>query len=318
MRLRSRLSRAMLVAALSAACAGRAAVAAAQSGQGRISGVVNDENNRPIKAATVVADNTDTNQSFTATTDEKGRFTIIGLRPGTWRFTAGAPGFLPDRGSMPIRVGTPNPPIAFALKKTGAPGGGVLGSIQAKDLQNELQVADAAFNQRRWDDAIAAYKAIMEKAPTLSVIELQIAAAYVGKKDYGSAVTAYTDLLKVDPNNEKAEVGIAKAYLERGDKAAALAALTQAANDPAAGREVLVSLGDLVFDSGDTDGGVKWYQKASQVDPSWGRPWYKLALAAQKNGDAKGATDLFNRVLAVDPTSPEAAISKATLDQLSR
>ncbi len=314
MRLRSRLSRAALTAVLSAVCAGNAAAQA----QGRISGIVNDEFNKPIKAATVTAVNSDTNQTFTATTDEKGRFTIIGLRAGTWRFTAEAPGHFRDQGSMPIRVGSPNPPIAFALKKTGAPGGGALGSFQAKDLQNELLAADSLFNQRRWDDAINAYRAIMDKAPSLSVINLQIGAAYVGKKDYAAAITAYTDLLKVSPANEKAEVGMAKVYLEKGDRAAALAGLTKAADNPAAGREVFVNLGDIVFGGGDTDGAVKWYQKASQVDPSWGRPWYKLGLAAQKKGDSKSATEFFSKVLVVDPMSPEAAMSKSTLDQLSR
>ena len=43
MRLRSRLSRAAVTAVLAAACAGYAATAAAQSNQGRISGIVNDE-----------------------------------------------------------------------------------------------------------------------------------------------------------------------------------------------------------------------------------------------------------------------------------
>ncbi len=318
MRLRSHLSRAAVTAVLAAACAGYAATAAAQTNQGRISGVVNDEFNKPIKAATVTAENSDTNQTFTATTDEKGRFTIIGLRPGTWRFTAEAPGHVSDQGSMPIRVGTPNPPIAFALKKTGAPGGGALGNLQAKDLQNDLLAADALFNQRRWDDAIAAYKSIMDKAPTLSVINLQIASAYMGKKDYDAAVASYTDLLKIDPNNQNGEVGVAKAYLEKGDRPAALAALTKAAESPAAGRDIFMNLGDLAFDAGDTDGAVKWYQKASQVDPSWGRPWYKLGLSAQKKGDAKGAAGFFNKAVDVDPMSPEAALSKSTLDQLSR
>jgi Flp pilus assembly protein TadD len=318
MRLRSRLSRTALVAVLSIACAGYAVTAAAQTTTGRISGVVNDEFSKPIKAATVTAENGDTHQTFTATTDEKGRFTIIGLRPGTWTFTAEAPSHFSDHGSMPIRVGSPNPAIAFALKKTGAPGGGVLGNIQAKDLQNELQAADAMFNQRRWDDAIAAYKSVMDKAPTLSVIDLQIAAAYVGKKDYDSAIAAYSDLLKVSPTNEKAEVGIAKAYVAKGDRPAAVAALTKAADNAEAGREVFVNLGDLVFEDGDTDGAVKWYQKASQVAPSWGRPWYKLGLSAQKKGDSKGAAEFFNKAVTVDPMSPEAAMSKSTLDQLSR
>jgi tetratricopeptide (TPR) repeat protein len=318
MRLRSLALHAALAAFLLVIYSGRSGGVAAQSSQGRISGVVNDENNKAIKAATVTAENSDTNQTFAATTDDKGRFTIIGLRPGTWRFTAQAPGYFGDQGSMPIRVGSPNPPIAFALKKTGAPGGGALGAITAKDLQSELAAADALFNQRRWDEAVTAYRAIMEKAPSLSVIDLQIAAAYVNKKDYDAAIVAYAELLKVDPNNDKATVGIARADVEKGDPAAAEGALAKAAENPSAGREIFYNLGEILFDTGDTDGSMKWYQKAAETDPSWGKPLYKLGLAAQKKGDKGGAAQFLNKVLAVDPGSPEAAMAKSTLDQLNR
>jgi tetratricopeptide (TPR) repeat protein len=324
MRLRSfpaaALAKAGLILTLVAGCAfARAVPAAAQSTQGRISGVVNDENNKPIKAATVAAENTDTNQSFTATTDEKGRFTFIGLRPGTWQFTAAAPGYFGDRGAMQIRVSPPNPPIVFALKKSGVPNGGVLGNVQSKDLQNDLVAADQLFNQRKYDEAIAAYRAIVEKAPTLSVINLQIGNAFFNKKDYGSAVIAYTDLLKVDPNNAKAVVGIAKAQLASGNTDAAYAALKNATDNPSAvSREIYDSLGEIEYNRNNFDEAVKWYTKASEVDPAWGKAWYRLGLCAQKKGDTANATAYFEKVLAVDPVSIEAAMAKATLDQQSR
>jgi Flp pilus assembly protein TadD len=291
----------------------------AQSTQGRISGIVNDENNKPIKAATVQAANTDTNQTFTATTDEKGRFTFIGLRPGTWQFTAAAPGYFADRGTTGIRVGAPNPPIAFALRKSGPMNGGVLGNIQAKDLQNELLAADQLYNQRKYDEAISAYRSILDKAPTLSVINLQIGNAYLNKRDYAGAVTAYGELLKVDPNNAKGIVGVAKAEIARGNTAAAEAALKKAADAPAAaGRDIYDALGEIEFDRGNMDESIKWYTRAADADPSWGRPLYKLGVAAQKKGDTAGAKEYFARVLDVDPVSPEAAMAKATLDQLNR
>jgi Tfp pilus assembly protein PilF len=305
---------------VAAACAlVLAAPAAAQSTSGRISGIVNDENSKPIKAATVAAENSDTNQSFTATTDEKGRFTFIGLRPGTWQFTAAAPAYFGDRGSMQIRVGTPNPPIVFALKKSGAPNGGVLGNIQSKDLQNDLLAADLLFNQRKYDESIAAYRAVMERAPTLSVINLQIGNAFFNKKDYESAVAAYSDLLKVDPNNAKGVVGIAKAELARGDADAAEAALKKAADNPAAvSREIYDGIGEIEYNRNNIDEAAKWYKKASDLDPSWGKAWYRLGLCAQKKGDTANATTYFKKVLAVDPVSVEAAMAKATLDQETR
>ena len=178
--------------------------------------------------------------------------------------------------------------------------------------------ADGLFNARKWDESIAAYKAIMEKTPSLSVINLQLGAAYSNKKEYDNAIAAYNELLKLNPDNEKATVGIARAQVAKGDVGAAEQALTKAAGSPSGGRDIFFALGDLKFEQNAIDEAMTWYQKAADFDPSWGRAWYKLGLCAQKKGDKAGATGFLNKVLAVDPVSPEAAMAKVTLDQLNR
>src|SRR5436853_7215521 len=89
---------------------------------GRVGGIVKDEAGQPIKGATVTAENPGASpSSFTATTDDKGRFSIIGLRTGAWTFTAQAPGFGPESGKLNVQtIGSPNPPLTFTLKKGGA------------------------------------------------------------------------------------------------------------------------------------------------------------------------------------------------------
>src|SRR5215470_10483429 len=268
----------MLIAAFF--IAGIAHQAAAQVG--RVNGVVKDESGQPLKGATVTADNQNIGQSLTATTDDKGRFTMIGLRAGTWRFYAQAPGFAADAGDMAVRMGAPNPPIQFVLKKTGNANFGALGGITNKDLQADLTAADALFKQSRWDDAITAYRAVLEKAPPLTAINLQIAAAYRNKKDYAAATTAYEAVLKADPNSQKAVIGMAMMNLERGDTKGAEDTLTKAAQGAGAGREVFFNLGEVVLARNDGDEAARWYQKAASADPNWGKPLYKLGLLALK------------------------------------
>jgi uncharacterized GH25 family protein len=82
---------------------------------GRVGGTVKDDTGQPIKGATVIAENpTAAPTSLTATTDDKGRFSIIGLKAGPWDFTAQAPGFDPAAGQAVIRtVGQPNNALEF-------------------------------------------------------------------------------------------------------------------------------------------------------------------------------------------------------------
>jgi Tfp pilus assembly protein PilF len=285
---------------------------------GRVNGIVKDEAGQPLKGATVTAENTNIGQSLTATTDDKGRFTMIGLRAGTWRFYAQAPGFSPEVGEMPVRMGAPNPPVQFTMKKTGNANFGALGGVTSRELQSDLAAADALFKQSRWDDAITAYRAILEKAPPLGAVHLQIAAAYRNKRDYASAISAYDAALKADPTNQKAAVGMAMTEIERGDPRAAEDALLRAAQANSAGREVFFNLGELTLARNDADAAAQWYQKAAIADPYWGKPLYKLGLLAAKKGDAANASKLMDQVITVDPGSAEATLAKTSLEALKK
>ena len=288
---------------------------------GRVGGQVKDEAGQPIKGATITAENANASpSSFTATTDDKGRFSIIGLKSGSWKFTAQAPGFGPESGNLNVQtIGTPNPPLSFTLRKGGgAAGAGALGGVAAKDLQAELAAADALYNAQKWDESIAAYKAIMTKAPSLSVINLQIAAAYRNKKDYDSALAAYNELLKTDPNNDKAKIGVGMTNLEKGDIEAAESTLTAASQSTNATREVFYNLGEVEFAKGKSDEAIAAYTRASQMDPKWGKPLFGLGKVALNKSDTKGAIEYFNKVIEVDPTSPEAAQAKAVVEQLKK
>ncbi len=316
MRHRLYLLRGVLAALCIVAMAGSVA---AQTG--RVGGVVKDEAGNPIKGATVTAENPAASpSSFTATTDEKGRFSIIGMKAGGWSFAAAAPGFGPETGKLNVStIGAPNPPLTFTMKKGGGPGpSSMLGGMAAKDLQADLAIGDSLYNASKFDEAIVSYRQVMARAPALSVINLQIAAAYRNMKQYDNAIAAYKELLKVDPTNAKAIVGLGMTNLEKGDLKAAEDTLTQAANGPSPVREVFYNLGEVKFSKGEADEAAKWYQKASDLDPTWGKPIFKLALVSLNKGDKDGTIKLMEKVITADPTSTEAAQAKTVIEQLKK
>src|SRR5262245_7396324 len=127
--MRRLLVRGVLLAALSIALlAGAAPSAMAQAG--RIVGTVRDDRGQPIKGATVTADNPDASpSSFTATSDDKGRFGMIGLKSGAWTLIASAPGYTAQSSEMNVRQSAAsNAPAVFVLKKVQAPPS-ALGSV---------------------------------------------------------------------------------------------------------------------------------------------------------------------------------------------
>jgi tetratricopeptide (TPR) repeat protein len=293
------------------------AIAGSAAAQGsRVVGIVKDEAGQPIRGATLSLENPDAiPRNFTATTDDRGRFAIIGLKSGEWSIVAQAPGFIADAGRVVVRVAAPATPT-FTLRRAPQPPPSALGNVGAKDLQSELRSADQQYIAQQWDQAITSYKAILTKAPALSFINLQIGAAYRSKKDYDSAVVAYNEMLKADPSSEKARVGLGLTYLEKGDLGAAENALTQAAQAPTASKELLYSLGEVEAARGNATDAMKWYQKASVSDPNWGKPLLQMGMASLKTGDRANATAMMERVLAVDPASAEAAQARSVIEQL--
>ena len=163
------------------------------------------------------------------------------------------------------------PPVTKATGPTGD-------ALATKDLQSELATADDLYNSRRWDEAIAAYRAIMAKAPALTVALLQIASAYRYKGDYDRAILAYTDLLRINSENDDALIGLGFANLEKGDLPAAERALTKAAAGRRPTREVFYNLGELKLLRGNLVYAATWYEKAANLDPSWEKAIVKLAV----------------------------------------
>ena len=302
------------VAVLVTALAGNAAAQA-----GRVTGVIKDDHGDPVKGATIVAENPDASPtSFTASSDEKGRFAIIGLRSGVWQLRASAPGYASDGGELNVRtMPTVTAPVTLTLQKLIVPPS-ALGSTAPKDLQAALASADALYNNQRWDEAIVAYSAILERSPSLSVINLQIAAAYRNKKAYDSAITAYNQLLKVDPDNGKAKVGIAMTNLEKGDLDMAERTLETAAQTPGATREVFYDLGEVKLARSLSDDAAKAYERAAQIDPTWGKPPFALGRMALTKGDTTAARKYFQTVIDIDPVSPEGAQATTMLRQLDQ
>ena len=292
-----------------------AMAASAQAQTGRVVGVVKDEAGQPIKGATLSLENPDASpRNFTATSDDRGRFAVIGLKSGEWSIVAQAPGYQAEVARLQVRATTPSAP-ALTLRRAPQAPVGALGTVGVNDLQADLRTADQQFAAQQWDQAIASSKAILARAPALSIVNLQLGAASRNKKEYDNALAAYNDLLKADPNSEKARVGVAQTYMEKGDLAAAATALNQGAQQTA-NREIFFTLGEVEAARGNTDAAVQWYQKASTDDPNWGKPLLKLGLTSLNKGDKADAAAKMQRVLAVNPRRPRPCPARTVMEQL--
>jgi hypothetical protein len=183
-------------------------VPATVSAQGRITGVVRDAEGHPIKGATVTAENPNLGPS-TASSDSKGRYGFLGLRGGTWTLTVQAPGFAPQKRQITTRTMGTNPPVDFELQSLpDAAPSGPMANVDMKALQEQLDKAAQLEQADKIDDAIAAYRAILERVPALTSVHLQLGALFERKHDSASATNEYQAALKGDPSSTKARAAL--------------------------------------------------------------------------------------------------------------
>jgi tetratricopeptide (TPR) repeat protein len=282
---------------------------------GRVFGRVADaQSKEPIRGVTVVAENpAAVPDSFTAVSDNKGRFAMIGLRSGTWVLVARAPGYEPMSVSTTIRALAASAGIDFKLVKLPAPPPGPLEGVNTKELQQQLQQAQSMMDNARVDDALEAYSALIQKVPALTMIRLQMGRAYRMKKDYANAIAEYQKVTQSDARYWLAEAEIGLTEFERGNLEAAERMLTAAAGEDSVTPEILCALGDVKLARTQSGEAASWYQKASEADPAWPRPYVKLGGIAASQGDAPAAVKYLERAIELDPQGDDATEARTLL-----
>ena len=205
------------VAALVVFCL--AAAASAQTA--RALGTIRDQSGRPIKGATIVALNAEAYPAqITSVSDERGRWAMIGLRTGLWRFIVQAEGYVPVDSSAQVRVGNTAP-----MSVTMARDPGPVPNALERDIQQQLTKAAALRDQGQLDQALAAYEGIRDRNPRLTSVNLAVAGLYrlkATRQDDASqrrllleqAIKSYTIALDADSGNERARAELASVRAE--------------------------------------------------------------------------------------------------------
>ena len=186
-----------------------AASASAQTA--RAMGTVRDIDGKPIKGATIRATNPDAYPpQVVSTTDDRGRWAMIGMRIGTYAFVVEAPGFLEVKASAPVRTAA-SAPLVFTLARDPGPIPGALPS----NIQAQVAAANMLRDQGRLDQALSAYQDIRSRNPKLTTVNLVIGNIYRERAAQESnpdarrdmlarAIESYRAVVEADAENERA------------------------------------------------------------------------------------------------------------------
>lgn len=307
-------------------------------------------NNKPFPNAQVTFTRTDAKGTIKLKTDKKGQFEDDRVPAGTYSMSVvaetGQDIKIQDdikavagkmlnahvnlaviaaaiNGGPPPKGMTKEEAAAYAARKKDAEAKNAkMGQLNTLLAQNK-QFYDA----KQYDQAIA----VMQKAVAIDqkhdILYANLAEDYAAAKQYKEAADAYQKAIALKPTDAGYEINLGSVLAESGDTAGANAAFSKAAQmDPTQAKLAIYNEGVVLMNKNNLEGAAAAFTKVLSMDPSDVNAWYYkgMSLLGQAKTDPKtnkmiplpGTKEAMQKVIALAPSSQQAATAKAVLQQL--
>jgi tetratricopeptide (TPR) repeat protein len=290
-------------------------------GYGRLDGRVTDEDGNPIPHATVTVEKlqhvSKKINTFTksVTTNEKGIWRMTNVSGGDVVVTASAEGYFPKTERVEISQTYANLKVNFKLKKAEIPTELPDAEKPAIMTSRHLEDAGRLFQEERYEDAIAAYKLVLDDSPQNYLVHNYIGNCYMKMEKFNLAEKEFQDFLaaaKLDnspvsiPMQADALSSLGTISARKNDNEAALNFFTEALKLNPMDEEVNYNLGELHFSMRKIDEAIEYYRIASDINPTWPEPIMKLGFAYLNKKDTKKAIEHFSKFLQMAPDHSQA------------
>lgn len=174
-------------------------------------------------------------------------------------------------------------------------------------------MGDRFASERRFDNALIAYRRAIELRPSSAGLHLSLANAQRDMGDASASLPQYRRSLELDPRSVLGWVNYGNALLAVGDTTAALDALGRAQrldpNEPLA----LFNLANIRFVRRELDSARTLYLRTARLDPSIAAAHFQLARIALLQRDEATALQALRRGLAFDSSDASAREMAAVL-----
>lgn len=280
-------------------------------GQGRLPGVVVDEQDKPLEGVTVKLFCPQYNGGFEVTTDKAGKWVAAWMRSGMWNIDFSKIGYMPARKSFYMNQMERQHEMKVVLKK-------VEGLVVTEDLKKDLTEANALYDKKDYDGAIAAYKAILAKSPEAYIVWQNIGNCYFVQEKYDEAEKAYQEVLAKDANNVEAIVSVGNCYANRGQTDKAMEWYAKAPLDKIQDGNSLYSIGLAYRKASKLDDALAYFKKAVELDENNLDALYELGLTYTAQNDKASAIAVFEKYIKLDSESDRAKQVQGFLDYLKK
>jgi tetratricopeptide (TPR) repeat protein len=170
-----------------------------------------------------------------------------------------------------------------------------------KSVDEEVKLAFALAKEKRYDEALWSFKAILQSEPTAKRAHLGAGNMLLKQKRYDEALVHYQELMRLDPLQAKAPLGAGKIYLKQGNLEKAQESFQDAVNLAPNSTQAYISLGQVLTRQKKYDEAIEQLRKALRIDPQLMRVRVLLAQVYRKQGNLAKTISELKSALNIDP-----------------
>ncbi|MHB8054277.1 MAG: tetratricopeptide repeat protein [Candidatus Aminicenantales bacterium] len=291
-------------------------------GRGRIGGLVTDESEVPIAGAKITAISTKSEARLEGVSDKKGRFSIIGLGTGLWRFVAQKEGYADASLDVEVFQLKQNPPLAIVLKKAEV-------AVEAETGVPLIDQGNAALEQEKYDEAIALYRQFQAQSPDVYGVRVNIGTALMKKGELDAAEAEYKgvleDVLRVQGEYAKDKAvsvralsGLGELAFKCGDMETGRKYFTEALDISPEDENAAYNVGEILFSGQNIDEAIRFFEMAAEIKKDWAKPRLRLGYVYLNKGDYDKSIENFEKFIALDPENPEVPKVKSMIAAIEK
>ncbi len=280
-------------------------------GRARITGKVTDGSGNPLEGVKIKLIHTTLNQGFSVVTDSAGIWVASWIKGGSWNIDFEKEGYAPQKITIKVKEGAPNSDIEIKLDK-------IEGMALTAVLKEKLDEANSLYEQDKFDDAVLAYKEIIEEFPDVFIINVSIGNCYFEKKDYDQAIFYYQKALASDPDNFQVKMYIGNSYSNQGDNVKAQEWYNKIEFQKIKDVNVLYNLGTDFYSASKFSEALKYYKRAVELKGDFLDALYQVGLTYLSLGNNQEALVTFENYLEQDSDSQRADQVRGFLEYLKK
>jgi tetratricopeptide (TPR) repeat protein len=280
-------------------------------GQGRVTGLVTDQDGKPLAGVKVKLFSLKGQSGFETTTDESGEWKALYIRGGSWNLDFDKPGYMPKKLSAEVKEFERNKQIEVRMEK-------MEGLLITEELKAALKDGNALYEAQKYEEAIASYQKIIEANPEAYVIYKNIGNCHFQLQKYDLAEEYYKKVLDKDPQNADAMMLIGNCYANRGQDEKAMEWYEKIEFEKITDQMVLFNIGSNFTKQSKLDQALKYYKRAVEVQPDFLDAIYQLGLTYLALNNYPEAIAAFENYLKHDSISERSNQVRGFIDFLKK